>query len=270
MSEEAPRRPLINPIGWGVALSVVVALAVILLSLQPDKDRRDEMLDATARKQVFDEIQDHRPPPEVFQAMYARHPPNMVYIPQGPFLSGRLHSEANVPTTEPLLELRRTKGFLIDVFEYPNLEGAAPQFGSTWEEADTLCREQGKRLCTADEWERACKGPRSQVYSYGDFYDPEHCGQGVEEPSPSGARTLCRSEYGVFDLSGGFREWTATEQKPGRMLVKGGLKSQPEKGTRCALATDESARLGDQSIGFRCCRDPEAPPVDPVAQEDAP
>ena len=200
--------------------------------------------------------------------MYDRHPKNMVYIPEGPYVAGRLHVETdNAFHSEPLAVKRRTKGYLIDVFEYPNLEGAKPEFGVTWHEAKALCEEQGKRLCTAEEWERACKGPRSQVYSYGDFYDPEHCGQGVEDPYPSGTRKLCRSEYGVFDLSGGFREWTSTPARS-RVVVKGGLKSQPEKGNRCALIHDESSQLADQSIGFRCCRDPEAPPVDPVAAEE--
>lgn len=268
-ADDPPTRPLVTPLAWGVALVLVLVLGVLLVNLQPDPMRQAERLDAQARKEVFDEIQASRPAADVFKQMYDRHPPNMVYIPEGPFLAGRLHSEGpNARNTEPLIEKRRTDGFLIDVFEYPNLEGSAPAHGVTHTEAQTLCAEQGKRLCSADEWERACKGPRSNVYSYGDFYDPEHCGQGVEDARTSGARALCRSEYGVFDMSGGFREWTASEHKRGRMLVKGGLKSQSEKGTRCAMATDESSTMGDQSIGFRCCRDPQAPPVEAVALEE--
>ncbi len=266
LAQTPPERPMMTPVGWGIALGVVALAGAALFLLRPDETREREELDAAVRKEVFDEIQATRPPPEVFKSMYAKHPQNMIYVPDGPYLAGRLHSE-DAYVSEPLAEKRRTKGFLIDVFEHPNLEGAAPTFGVTYAEAEGLCAEQGKRLCTAEEWERACKGPRSQIYSYGDFYDPEHCGQGVEDPAPSGTRSLCRSEYGVFDMSGGFREWTRSVHKEGRVLVKGGLKSQPEKGTRCALATDESIRLADQSIGFRCCRDPEAPPVDPVAQD---
>ena len=204
-------------------------VGIILFSLRPDQDRVNEALDGKIRQEVFAEVQSTRPPPQAFEEMYARHPQNMIYIPAGPFLAGRLHMERG-HEAEPLAEIRRTGAYLIDVFEYPNLENARPKFGATFDEAKALCAEQGKRLCTAAEWERACKGPRSNVYSYGDYFDPEHCGQGVEDAYPSGTRKLCKSEYGVYDISGGFREWTSSGPKDGRMLVKGGLKSSPEKG----------------------------------------
>ena len=215
----------------------------------------NEAEDAKARKEIFDQIQATRPPPERFEEMFERHR-NMVYIPAGPFLSGRLRSEGdNASSAEPILEQRHTDGFLIDVFEYPNDPSVMPRIEVTYHQALALCQEQGKRLCTADEWERACKGPRSFVYSYGDTFDPDFCGEGVEEPYTSGSMEQCKSEWNVFDISGNFREWTSTSprDREGRALVKGGLKSHPEKGTRCALATDESKGFADKSIGFRCC-----------------
>ncbi len=48
----------------------------------------------------------------------------------------------------------------IDVFPYPNEEGAIPLTNVSQEEARGLCAEKSKRLCTELEWERACKGPR--------------------------------------------------------------------------------------------------------------
>ena len=65
----------------------------------------------------------------------------------------------------------------------------------------------------------------------------------------------------VFDLSGNLREWTSSETKPGRVVVKGGLNSKPERGTRCAYTEDESSTYADKSLSFRCCRDADAPPV---------
>lgn len=265
LHDEPPQRPLVTPIGWGLALVLVIFIGVILFNLRPDPQRLAEAADAQIRKEVFDEIQASQPPPETYKEMYARHPQNMVFVPEGPFVAGRLHTESdNVSQSEPTALKQHTKGFLIDVFEYPNLENAAPRFGVSFNDARQLCEEQGKRLCTAAEWERACKGPRSLVYSYGDTFDPEFCGQGVEDPYPSGTKAQCKSEWGVFDISGSFREWTSTTPKnsKGRALVKGGLKSHPEKGTRCAMSTDESMGFSDKSISFRCCRDPDAPPVD--------
>jgi formylglycine-generating enzyme required for sulfatase activity len=148
------------------------------------------------------------------------------------------------------------------MFEYPNVRGTMPMFGTPYPKAKELCRAAGKRLCTADEWERACKGPRSTIYSYGDTFDEDFCGLGLEDPYPSGTKESCKSEWGVFDLSGNFREWTSSLRR-NRPLVKGGLKSAPEKGTRCAMAADESMEFTDKSITFRCCRDVDAPPIAP-------
>ena len=49
----------------------------------------------------------------------------------------------------------------------------------TWQEAHEQCEAQGKRLCSAQEWEKACKGPLNFVYSYGDTFDPERSGNFV-------------------------------------------------------------------------------------------
>jgi serine/threonine protein kinase len=260
--ESTGRRPLITPIGWLLALALVVFIGVIAFALRKDPAQAAEVADAAIREQVYREVQESTPPPDEFKGVYARHPPNMVYIPAGPFVEGRLRQDPNSVSSEPLAERRETRGYLIDVFEYPNLKDSPPKFDVTYEEAERLCKEGGKRLCTAEEWERACKGPRSLVYSYGDTYDPEFCGEGLEDFYPSGKLDKCKSEYNVFDLSGNFREWTSTSKKPGRSLVKGGLRGSPEKGTRCAQAEDESVNYTDKSLSFRCCRDVEAPPFE--------
>lgn len=262
-SEEGVRRPLVTPIGWGLALVFVVFVGIIVFALSPKPGLADEALDAGARKTVFDSLSESRPSDAEYQAILAKHPRNMAYIPPGPFLAGRLRvGDPNASSSEPLAEVREGgKGYLIDLFEYPNAPGQAPMRDVTRVDAERLCQEAGKRLCTADEWERACKGPRSLVYSYGDAFDPEFCGKGIEDAYTSGARELCRSEFNVFDLSGNLREWTATETKPGRAAVKGGRNGSPDKGTRCAYSEEESSTYSDKSLTFRCCRDLDAPPA---------
>lgn len=261
LNEEPQRRPLITPIGWLLGLVLVVFIGIILFNFRPDPERQAEAADSQIRAEVFDEIQRTSPSSDEFKRIYERHPPNMIYIPPGPFVSGRLHQDPLSIRAEPLAEKRETKGYLIDMFEYPNIKGENPQFEVGYEQAEKLCADAGKRLCTSDEWERACKGPKSFIYSYGDAYDPEFCGAGLDDPYKSGTKAQCRSEWGVFDLSGGFREWTSTQPKKGRAVVKGGQKSAPEKGTRCATTTDESTGFTDKSISFRCCRDVDAPPA---------
>ena len=58
--------------------------------------------------------------------------------------------------------------FYIDMYEYPNQRGTLPKVDVTWGEAESLCAEQGKRLCTEQEWQKACTGPQNFAYSYGD------------------------------------------------------------------------------------------------------
>jgi len=260
LGDAGPLRPIVTPIGWALALALVVFLAVILFNFRPDPNAEAELADAAVRKEVFDEIQARSPSSDEFKAIYESHPPNMIYVPPGPFVAGRLRLDPLAVTSEPEAEKRSTEGYLIDMFEYPNVRGSMPVFGVPYPKAKELCRDAGKRLCTADEWERACKGPRSTVYAYGDTFDEDFCGLGLEDPYPSGTKDTCKSEWGVFDLSGNFREWTSSLRK-NRPLVKGGLKGAPEKGTRCAMAADESMEFTDKSISFRCCRDVDAAPV---------
>lgn len=262
LDEGGPRgRRLLLPISLALALLAVLFVAVIAFQLRPDKDAEDEYLDAQIRKEVFDEIMAKQPSKSEYDAIYARHPKNMVYVPPGPYVAGKLRRDASAAASEPLAEKRETKGYLIDVFEYPNLVGQAPVFAVTHEEAAKRCEESGKRLCSAEEWERACKGPNSKIYAYGDTYDQEFCGKGLEEPYASGAKPECKSGWGVFDQSGSFREWTSTTTKKDRVLVKGGEKGAAERGTRCAAGTDESVNFADKSLSFRCCRDVDAPPA---------
>jgi serine/threonine protein kinase len=262
-AEENVGRPLVTPIGWGLALALVVFIGVIVFALRPNPERQAEVADAEARKIAFEALATNRPSDGEYQAILARHPRNMAYVPPGPFVSGRMRlGDPEAVAVEPLAEVRQIeKGYMIDLFEYPNVQGQAPHRDVTQVDAGRLCQEAGKRLCTADEWERACKGSKSTVYSYGDAFDPEFCGEGLEGVYASGARAQCRSDFNVFDMSGNLREWTSTETKPGRVVVKGGLNSNPERGTRCAYTEVESSTYADKSISFRCCRDADAPSV---------
>jgi serine/threonine protein kinase len=262
LGDAPPLRPIVTPIGWLLALSLVAFLGVILFNFRPDPDAEAELADAALRKEVFDEIQARNPSSDEFKSIYERHPPNMIYIPPGPYVAGRLRLDPLGATSEPLAEKRTTEGYLIDMFEYPNSRGAMPMFGTPYADAKELCRQAGKRLCTADEWERACKGPRSTIFSYGDTFDEDFCGLGLGDPYASGTKEYCKSEWGVFDLSGNFREWTSSLRR-NRPLVKGGLKGAPDRGTRCAMGADESMGFTDKSISFRCCRDVDAAAASP-------
>ncbi len=171
--------------------------------------------------------------------------------------------------------------FCIDRFEYPNRKDEYPIILVSWYEARDACKAEGKRLCTEDEWTFACEGEEAQPYPNGYARDPDAClndrpwkqfrdsaliprsGENAKleldrlwQGLPSGARPLCRSPFGVYDLTGNVDEWTRSSIPNERPSVLKGGYWGPVR-TRCRPATkahDESHVFYQQ--GFRCCADP--------------
>jgi len=263
---ESESNSALSPLTFGVGLALVAAVALVLFKGQTDPMEAALAADQQLRNEV---LSTH---PTVSAAerteIMKDHPPNMVYIPAGPYISGRMNVEMDVTHGEPLAQRREVDAFLIDIFEYPNLRSAPPKTDVTYAEAENLCQAAGKRLCSATEWEKACKGPENFIYGYDDSFDIDRCA-GLEGTHRSGAREDCRNGWSVFDMSGNFREWTNTppESSARRRLVRGGKVNNPEKGTRCAFDTDISTGYTDATISFRCCRDADAPPWTPPDAE---
>jgi formylglycine-generating enzyme len=178
--------------------------------------------------------------------------------------------------------------FCIDRFEYPNRRGAYPWIVVSWYEARDVCSREGKRLCTEDEWTFACEGEEALPYPYGYVRDRSACvidrsWRSVDadalsardgpramreldrlwQGEASGERPLCRSSFGVYDMTGNVDEWTASVQGGERpSILKGGYWGPVR--SRCRPST----RAHDQDFvyyqqGFRCCADP--PPSDSAA-----
>jgi sulfatase modifying factor 1 len=183
----------------------------------------------------------------------------MVWIPRGPLVAGsppgslpRIADE-EMPGEQIIL-----KGYYIDIFPYPNEEGAIPLSNVTQEAAQALCTERGKRLCGELEWERACKGPDNRRYEYGESYRAERCGTGAPPVMrPTGIRVACRSGFGVRDMHGGAWEWTSSPwgrgAAPGFVTLRGGNSTEGEIVGRCANAEPQKPTVASGTVGFRCC-----------------
>jgi hypothetical protein len=171
--------------------------------------------------------------------------------------------------------------FCIDRFEYPNRNGEYPIILVSWFEARDACKVEGKRLCTEDEWTFACEGEEARPYPNGYVRDPDAClndrpwkqfndralfprsGENAKQEldrlwqgQPSGARDLCKSPFGVYDMTGNVDEWTRSSVSGERPSVLKGGYWGPVR-TRCRPATkahDEQHIFYQQ--GFRCCSDP--------------
>lgn len=186
----------------------------------------------------------------------------MAWIPGGALVAGTPADKLpRIADEEMAGEQVILDEFYIDRFLYPNEEGAIPVTGVTQEEARALCAEQGKRLCTELEWERACKGPDNRTYEYGEQYRPSVCDTGKPaQLRPSGLNVACRSDFGVHDMHGSAWEWTDSPwgrgTDDGRVTIRGGNDRAGELVARCANGRPERPDTRSGVIGFRCCLGP--------------
>lgn len=152
------------------------------------------------------------------------------------------------PCPPGMAEIRaEPEPFCIDRAEYPGLD-QVPAVDVDQAHAEQACTVRGHALCTAAQWDRACRGGADWPYPYGPKREAGRCRVGDETaaPGPSGADPHCVTPEGVLDLVGNVAEWTAEG------VVKGGSVRSP-KSSSCA--TDQRLKPTAQNamVGFRCC-----------------
>ena len=165
--------------------------------------------------------------------------------------------------------------------------GMVPQGYISGDVAAAACAAAGKRLCSADEWMRACAGPDGTTWPYSDAYDDDDdaCNDsyagghpvvdyfgtadgvwdsvhlndaGINQQAgtvdPTGAHPGCVSADGIFDLHGNLHEWVADTEG----TFKGGFYADGAlNGAGCGYTTTaHDTAWHDYSTGFRCCAAP--------------
>ena len=149
-------------------------------------------------------------------------------------------------------------------------------------EAQRACTGSGKRLCRVQEWSKACRGPETKSWGYGDQREPGRCNDQGKNPvlslygrnhwtwktmnqpdlnqqentlSRTGEHEGCTNGYGVYDMVGNLHEWVAD---PSGTFYGGYYQDVASvgHGAGCGyLTTAHEARYHDYSTGFRCCAD---------------
>ncbi len=149
------------------------------------------------------------------------------------------------------------KNVCVDAYEFPNKAGEKPRNMVSQDAASRLCKDAGKRLCSVEEWQAACRGNSNSRYPYGNSYNQTKCAtdlRSAKEPNRSGFAEHCRSYYGMYDMSGNLWEWTNTPaQREGLFLVAGGAWNT-QNASSCAETKFSFYPQNEYPfVGFRCC-----------------
>lgn len=162
--------------------------------------------------------------------------------------------------------------------------GQVPQAYLTYYLARDACANAGKRLCSIDEWQTACRGAKRTKHPYGPnfrqgacnigtFYHPAfilhgHSSVGHTDPRLNlidtrgqepvlrltGSLGACASRSGddaIYDMEGNLDEWIADEAG---VFVGGFYARSTREGCESSIS-GHSPSYYDYSLGTRCCRD---------------
>jgi formylglycine-generating enzyme len=165
--------------------------------------------------------------------------------------------------------------------------GVVPQGYLSKIQAERVCRNAGKRLCSETEWILACSGERRTPFPYGPRYEWRACnvhrtshpaqlvhgdasqnhldprlGLAYDGDGPllrrTGETATCRSQWGddaIFDMVGNVDEWV---DSPGAAFLGGFFSRATTEGCLSKIASHRADYL-DYSLGTRCCRDAGGP-----------
>jgi hypothetical protein len=151
--------------------------------------------------------------------------------------------------------------------------GRLPWVNVTYAQAQAACGTVGARLCTEEEWERACQTAGNCAWSFASSctaFDPDTCNGDNHDTDATtmgdqdailagGALPQCYADWGsaanrVFDLSGNAKEW-AEARAPGENPLRGGSANNTAAGIGCTfdfVIADDTFLF--ENVGFRCCR----------------
>lgn len=134
--------------------------------------------------------------------------------------------------------------------------GVLPWTGIAWPDASRVCLAAGFRLCSNEEWQRACQGERLWHFPYAMHHAPGTCndhvsGSGAMEPT--GTHADCRTPEGAYDMSGNAWELTMDGARRGASWKINAVMFRPDS-ARCDMFFDVSDGFADDDVSFRCCR----------------
>ncbi len=149
--------------------------------------------------------------------------------------------------------------YCMDIYEWPNQKEYVPQTNVTYSQAQELCEGVGKRLCSLEMWQGACASNKKFRFPYGVEFKNEYCNSygNRGKAAPSGDFFNCKSQFGIYDMSGNVWEWTDQSVSQGDQIVRvtsGGSWHDKQSRVDCFSTQVRSPKDKFPFLGFRCCK----------------
>ncbi len=176
-------------------------------------------------------------------------PKGMIKIKEGSFKYGSPASDPTRGPSDPLLKTINLNTYCIDRYE-----SKGPV---SFTQAEARCKKRGKRICTTQEWEKACKGRYNRKFPYGNKFNADKCNTADADGEPrkykrTGSFKKCRSPYGLYDMSGNLAEWTKNGNSS-KQILKGGSYKSEDFDAKCSSVKKASKGSRKSTYGYRCC-----------------
>lgn len=162
--------------------------------------------------------------------------------------------------------------FCIDTEEHHPADSNMPSSDVSWNQAEQVCVQEGKKLCLDSQWTFACEGTEMYPYTTGNSRPSGICnfdipnllgskGEFINQSLPITKNPQCVSPFGVHNMNGNVDEWIVLEHpytpKKGIRMMSG-LKGGWWGGMRdrCRPVTvGHNETFHELQIGFRCCKE---------------
>ena len=139
--------------------------------------------------------------------------------------------------------------------------GVWPWSGMTRAEAAAACAASGFELCGGETWFRLCAGDDpadERDFPYGSAYVNARCNDHISGGGAlevTGARPMCRTRDGLYDMSGNLWELMAEGERRGASWKVGAVTFRLDA-AKCHAHFDVPEGFYAVDLGFRCCRAP--------------
>lgn len=189
----------------------------------------------------------------------------MVLVPKGPFQFGEKKESVTLPdfyidrtevtNSAYLMFANATQRALPE--DFPRDRPTYPVVNVTVEDARAFAKWAQKRLPTAQEWEKAARGPDGRQFPWGDDPDSNEANVGTKAIRPAIDYASGASPFGALQMIGNAWEFVEDASPAGTVHIRGESFHEPlplQTGAIWDHAT-VPVTIKQANIGFRCVRD---------------